>query len=189
MHETHPILKAAVLAAALSLSGLALAADPLATSIGEPLPPVSAALRSAASGGDAKAQYELGVALACGRGARANAAEAARWFGEAAGQGHVQAKSVLGWMAMTGRGVARDDARALALLTEAAQAGNASAQNNLGVMYALGQGVPVDAAKAEKWFSEAAKRGALDAVRNLDELRKGNSKTARPTQDLPDFKT
>ncbi len=56
-------------------------------------------------------------------------------------------------------------------------------------MYALGQGVPVDEAKAEKWFDEAARQGALDAARNRDELRKGNSKTARPTQDLPDFRT
>ncbi len=189
MNSIRSTVQTAVLAAAIGFSGLGYAAGPLPLPAGEPAPRVSAALRSAAAGGDARAQYDLATALACGRGARANPAEAARWFEKAARQGHLDSKSALGWMAMTGRGIARDDARALELLTEAAEAGNASAQNNLGVMYALGQGVPVDEAKAEKWFDEAAKRGALDAVRNREELRKGNSRTARPTQVIPDVRT
>jgi TPR repeat protein len=189
MKTIRSTLRSAALAALLGISGLAAAAGPPAQTRGQASPPVSPALRSAAEAGDARSQYQLASALACGRGARTNLAEAAGWFDKAARQGHVQSKSVLGWMLMNGRGVPRDDARALALLTEAADAGSASAQNNLGVMYATGQGVPADERAAEKWFRKAADQGALDAVRNLDELRKGNGKTARPMQDLPDFKT
>ncbi len=74
MDRIRTTVQATLLAVAIAMSGLAPAAEPLARSIGEPQPPVSAALRSAAAGGDAQAQYQLAAALACGRGARANRA-------------------------------------------------------------------------------------------------------------------
>jgi TPR repeat protein len=151
--------------------------------------PVEAAdittLRVAAARNEAWAQYDLGVALACGHGVERNRAEAAAWFGRAAEQGHALAQSVLGWMYMTGSGVRRDDANALRWLRSAAEQGNTPAQNNLGIIYAQGRGVPVDRAEAEKWFRKAADQGAADAARNLKALLKGNSTTVRPSTQPP----
>jgi hypothetical protein len=152
-----------------------------------PIPPPNitaadvAGLRTAAARNEAWAQYDLGRALACGRGVTRNRAEAATWFGRAAEQGHAQAQSALGWMYMTGTGVRRDDARALRWLRSAAEQGDTSAQNNLGIVYVQGRGVPVDRVEAEKWFRRAADQGAVDAARNLDTLLKGNAGTVRPT--------
>jgi len=142
-------------------------------------------LRAAAARNEAWAQYDLGVALICGRGVARNRTEAAVWFGRAAEQGHVQAQSVLGWMYMTGSGVKRDDARALRWLRSAAEQGNTPAQNNLGIAYVQGRGVPVDRAQAEKWFRKAAENGAEDGARNLDILLKGKSTAVRPSTDPP----
>lgn len=142
-------------------------------------------LRVAAARNEPWAQYDLGVALACGRGVRRNRAEAAAWFGRAADQGHAQAQSVLGWMYMTGNGVPRDDSHALRLLRSAADQGDTSAQNNLGIVYAQGRGVPVDRAEAERWFRKAADQGAADAARNLSILLKGRNTTVRPSTEPP----
>ena len=143
------------------------------------------ALRSAASRNEAWAQYDLGVALSCGRGVVRNRAEAALWFGRAAEQGHAQAQSMLGWMYMTGSGVRRDDARALRWLRSAAEQGNTVAQNNLGIVYVQGRGVPIDRVQAEKWFRKAADQGAADAARNLDILLKGEGRQVRPSAGPP----
>ena len=142
-------------------------------------------LRVAAARNEPWAQYDLAVALACGRGVTRNRAEAAAWFSRAAEQGHTQAQSVLGWMYMTGSGVRRDDAQALRWLREAAETGNTAAQNNLGIVHAQGRGVPVDRAEAEKWFRKAADQGAKDAARNLGILLKGRDAAVRPSTEPP----
>lgn len=144
-----------------------------------------AALRVAAARNEAWAQYDLGVALACGHGVERNRAEAAAWFSRAAEQGHAQAQSVLGWMYMTGSGVRRDDANALRWLRSAAMQGDTPAQNNLGIVYAQGRGVPVDRAEAEKWFRKAADQGAVDAAQNLKVLLKGKATAVRPSKEPP----
>jgi len=61
--------------------------------------PDIAALRLAAARNEAWAQFDLGVALACGRGVTRNRAEAAAWFSRAAEQGHTEAQSVLAALA------------------------------------------------------------------------------------------
>jgi len=142
-------------------------------------------LRVAAARNEAWAQYDLAVALACGRGVARNRAEAAAWFSRAAEQGHTQAQSVLGWMYMTGSGVRRDDAQALRWLRDAAEKNNTAAQNNLGIVHAQGRGVPVDRAEAEKWFRKAADQGAADAARNLGILLKGRDAAVRPSTEPP----
>ena len=181
-----------LLVATLTLCGNAVFAQLVAVGSATRADPIRAVevadiegLRAAASRNEAWAQYDLGVALSCGRGVVRNRAEAALWFGRAAEQGHAQAQSVLGWMYMTGSGVRRDDARALRWLRSAAEQGNTVAQNNLGIVYVQGRGVPVDRVQAEKWFRKAADQGAADAVRNLDILLKGEGRQLRPSTEPP----
>lgn len=152
-------------------------------------PPAKAAkvkvadLREAARRGDAQSQYDLAVALDCGRGVKRDRAEALEWLRQAAGQGHVAAQGALGWKYMTGEGVGRDDAAAFQWLRRAAERGNTPAQNNLGILYALGRGVAADPVEAAKWFRLAAEKGAADAQRNLDALLAGRHRDVRPTAE------
>jgi hypothetical protein len=181
-----------LLVAGLALSTTVACAAPPATPSVYAAPPgvtLSAtdvtSLRAAAARGEMSAQYDLGVALACGNGVARNRADAARWFRKSAEQGHVQAQSVLGWMYMSGSGVRRDDAQALRWLRRAADRGDTAAQNNLGIVYAQGRGVPANPAEAERWFRRAAEQGAADAARNLDILLRGEGRTVRPSPDPP----
>ncbi|MDF1553281.1 MAG: tetratricopeptide repeat protein [Deferrisomatales bacterium] len=74
--------------------------------------PVSAALPEGlathAAAGDARAQYQLGVAYAKGDGVEADDREAAQWFGRAAEGGDPEAMFALGMLYATGAGVALD---------------------------------------------------------------------------------
>ena len=142
-------------------------------------------LREAAVGGDAQAQYDLAVALDCGRGVRKDRTSSLDWLRKAAEQGHVQAQGALGWRYMAGSGARRDDTAAYEWLRRAAERGNTAAQNNLGVMYAQGRGVPADPVEAAKWFRLAAEKGAQDAQRNLDALLSGRSREARKGTEPP----
>jgi hypothetical protein len=187
MRRLKPMIAALLLAGtAAVLAQPATTARPAASAAGRTVELADVTtLRAAAARNEAWAQYDLGVALACGRGVERNRAEAAAWFARAAEQGHAQAQSVLGWMYMTGSGVRRDDANALRWLRSAAEQGNTSAQNNLGIIYARGRGVPADRAEAEKWFRKAADQGAADAARNLKVLLKGGSTAVRPSSEPP----
>ena len=82
----------------------------------------------AAEGGDAEAQYTLGLVYATGRGAPQDGAEAVRWFRLAAEQGHALAQAAIEVMAT--------------------ERGDASAQYTLGLMYANGESIPQDDADA-----------------------------------------
>lgn len=152
-------------------------------SVSAPSPAEVERLRKAASRGDAQAQYDLAVALDCGRGVKRNQAQALRWLTKAASDGHVAAQSALGWKYMTGEGVPRDDATAFRWIRRAAESGETSAQNNLGILYAHGRGVEPDLVEAEKWFRLAAEKGAADAQRNLDALLAGRSRGMRPSSE------
>jgi TPR repeat protein len=130
-------------------------------------------LRAAASRGDAQAQYDLGVALDCGRGVKRNRAQALEWLRKAADQDHVAAQSVLGWKYMTGQGVRRDDAAAFAWLRRAAERDDTSAQNNLGILYAQGRGTRPTQPGCQV-VPARRRKGAVDARRNLDALLAGH---------------
>ena len=62
-------------------------------------------LRQAAEAGDARAQFDLGVRYAGGKGVAPDTAEAARWIALAAAQGLVDAQFNLGLMYADGNGV------------------------------------------------------------------------------------
>ena len=153
--------------------------------ISAPSPAEIAKLRKAATRGEVQAQYDLAVALDCGRGVKRNHAQALELLTKAASGGHVPAQSALGWKYMTGEGVPRDDATAFRWIRRAAESGDTSAQNNLGILYAQGRGVEADLVEAEKWFRLAAEKGAADAQRNLDELLAGRGRGMRPSSESP----
>lgn len=150
-----------------------------------PARPEVVRLREAAVGGDPQAQYDLAVALDCGRGVKKDRATSLDWLRKAAEQGHVQAQGALGWRYMAGSGARRDDSAAFEWLRRAAERGNTAAQNNLGIMYAQGRGVAADPAEAAKWFRLAAEKGAQDAQRNLEALLAGRSREARKATEPP----
>ena len=116
--------------------------------------------RPLAEQGEARAQYNLGIMYAKGRGVLQDYAEAVRWYRMAAEQGEAGAQNNLGVMYANGDGVLQDYAEAVRWYRMAAEQGNATAQNNLGVMYENGRGVLQDAVLAHMWFNIGSANGS-----------------------------
>jgi len=129
------------------------------------------ALLSAAEEGDAKAQYQLGVAYQRGEGTTSDLALAYKWIEKSALQGYAEAQFALGHMHQGGRGALQSFPLAFKWYEQAAQQDHAEAQYRIGLMYRIGQqGVPMDKSKAYVWFAIAAAQGherARDARDNL----------------------
>lgn len=96
-------------------------------------------LEKFAKGGDAQAQYEVGMDYYSGEGIAKNTETAAKWFQLASTQGHEEAKKMLYSF------YSKE-------LEKAAKGGDAQAQYALGIAYRNGDGVEVDLDKAGKWF-------------------------------------
>ncbi|MCC6889539.1 MAG: SEL1-like repeat protein [Hyphomicrobiales bacterium] len=126
-----------------------------------------AALRNAAAGGDAAAEYEIASRLADGRGVAQNLAEAAAWFERAAGKGVAPAQFRLGGLYEKGIGVRKNLETARRLYISAAEAGHAKAMHNLAVLYAEGIDGKPDYQTAASWFRKAADLGVIDSQYNL----------------------
>jgi TPR repeat protein len=124
-------------------------------------------LRPLAEGGNAVAQFNLGLMYDQGQGVQQNYAEAAKWYRLAAAQGNAGAQLNLGLMYDEGHGVHQDYSEAMKWYRLAAAQGNAGAQFNLGVMYTFGQGVQQNYAEAAKWYLLAAAHGDAHAQFNL----------------------
>ncbi|CAG7827258.1 unnamed protein product, partial [Allacma fusca] len=71
--------------------------------------------------GDVKAQYNLGVMLANGKGVAQNQGEAVKWFRKAAEQGDADAQYNLGAMLANGEGVAQNQGEAVKWFRKAAE--------------------------------------------------------------------
>jgi hypothetical protein len=136
-------------------------------------------LRPLAEQGHARAQFNLGVAYANGRGVPQDHAEAVKWWRLAAEvkwwrlaaeQGLANAQFNLGVAYHLGKGVPQDHAEAVKWWRLAAEQGEAQAQAHLGIMYDKGLGVPQDHAEAVKWFRLAAEQGYALAQLNLGAL-------------------
>ena len=84
--------------------------------------------RPLAEGGDAAAQYQLGVMYDDGEGVLEDDREAARWYRRAAEQGYVAAQLALGAIHAAGRGVAEDRVQAWVWYDLAAARGNEAAE-------------------------------------------------------------
>lgn len=126
-----------------------------------------AAYRKAAEAGAPRAQYNLGVLYAEGRGVAADYQQAFAWFERAAKQGLANAQYNLAVMYERGTGVAADAAQARSWYERAAELDHPRAQHNLAVMYASGEQVTLDYATAARWFEKAAEHGLPQAQFNL----------------------
>ncbi len=126
-----------------------------------------AAVRRAADGGDATAQWKLGMAYVTGLGVRPDAAEGLKWFHLAADQHLAEAQYALGYGYYLGQGVRQNYPEALKWYRLAADQGAAFPQFYIGLMYEVGRGVPQDYAEAAKWYRLAAERGKSTAQFNL----------------------
>lgn len=124
--------------------------------------------RPMAEGGDADAQYSLGLMYANGLGVSKDDHEAAYWFRKASDGRIAKAQNNLGLMYSTGRGVPKDDQQAAFWFREAAEQGLAKAQSNLGLMYESGRGVPKDGQQAYFWLLLASGGGDAGAALNRD---------------------
>jgi len=115
-------------------------------------------LKAKAEGGDAQAQYNLGLCCQFGRGVAQDYAEAVKWYRKAAEQGYASAQGNLGGCYSEGKGVTQDYAEAVKWYRKAAEQNNDCAQFNLGCCYSIGQGVLKDEVEAVKWYRKAAEQ-------------------------------
>ena len=110
-------------------------------------------LTAAAQGGDAKAQYNLGMLYHNGGGKAhpRDYEEAMKWLRMAADQGNAEAEDWVGLMYYRGEGVAKDFTEAARWYRLAAEKGNGHAQWQLVDMYQRGIGVPRDVEESKRW--------------------------------------
>ncbi len=144
--------------------------------------------RKAADKGDAKAQYNLGMAYDTGQGVTQDYKQAAEWYRKAAVQGLAQAQNNLGILYKQGQGVPQDNGQAAEWFRKAADQGFAQAQHNLGLAYRDGLGVKQDKFLAIQLLRKAALQGDADAQADLNQLKtKANAaaKKAKPVAPTP----
>jgi TPR repeat protein len=113
-------------------------------------------IRPLANGGDARAQFNLGLMYRNGQGVAQNFAGSALWIRRAAEQGDSEAALALGLIFHNGMGVKQDLAEALSWYRIAAAHGNVVAMRTT-----ARYGVRRDdmEAEAKKWYSAAASLG------------------------------
>lgn len=117
------------------------------------------ALRTAAEGGDAEAQYQLGLIYLYGNDEPRDPVKAFGWLSRAAEQNVVPAKRELGIMLVSGEGTEPDIERGVQLLSDAADNLDPGAFYHLGLMYEKGIGVPQDLQKCIRLLAYAASMG------------------------------
>jgi TPR repeat protein len=145
--------------------------------------------RPSAEGGDAIAQFNLGIMYNNGFGVPQDNATALKWFGLAAAQGDRTSAEYRDVVARritpvkqtgaltTGEAAyeSGDYATALRIFRASADKGEARAQSNLGVMYHNGHGVPKDFVRAYMWFSLAAAQSDETAIEYRDYVKQSMS--------------
>jgi TPR repeat protein len=124
-----------------------------------------------AEGGNADAQFILGVLTANGRGVPEDPMVAARWYRMAAEQGMPESQNNLGALYSAGEGVPHDHAVAFRWWSLAAERGFGRSQLNLAGLYLDGEGVKQDYVQAYKWARLAQLLGEAQAPKVLDRLR------------------
>ena len=122
-----------------------------------------------AEGGDARAQYNLGVMYRNGEGVIQNYAETLKWYKLAAEQGHLSAQIGLGVMYRNGEIVIQNGVEAVKWFRLAADQGDAFAQFHLGAMYRDGIGVVQNDVMAHMWFNITSANGMSYAAKRRDE--------------------
>lgn len=120
-----------------------------------------------AEGGNADAQYNVGLLYMNGLGVEKNSRTARQLFMAAAKQGQADAQYNLGLMYYNGTTVFRSNKDAFNWWEKAAAQNHAPAQYNLGVLYAYGIWVGADINKALELWQASAAQGYQDAVKLL----------------------
>ncbi len=113
-------------------------------------------LQQLAAGGNADAQFELGVRQLGGEGLPKDVDQAAEWLQKAAAQEHPAAMNALGTLCEEGAGVPKDEKKAIEWYEKSAKFGFPLAQMNLSEAYDNGKGVVKDEEKAVEWLAKAA---------------------------------
>lgn len=126
--------------------------------------------RSAAEGGNAEAQYQLGRCYENGWGVEQDAPQALKWYGKAIRQNHAEAQNALAHCYAYGIGVNQDYNEAIQLYRQAAEQGLASAQYVMGLSFEFGIGVDANTDTAARWYRLAAYQGDFRAKEALAEL-------------------
>jgi TPR repeat protein len=111
-----------------------------------------------AQGGDAEAQYWVGLVYGEGRLVPKDAEEAARWFLKSAEQGYAPAQRLYGLMSAHASPPVGEG-----WMMPAAEQGDAEAQFWLGVAYDQNWFGTTDVKEAVKWYQKAAEGGNPDA--------------------------
>ena len=124
---------------------------------------VVAAVRKAASRGNAAARNTLGFMYLIGDGVPKAPAQEIRWYRAAAAAGDSRASFMLSLMYFHGDGVPRNQAEAARLMRIAAERGGARSEFFLGTFYYHGTGIPQDKTQAAFWIGKAAEKGYEEA--------------------------
>ena len=155
--------------------------------------PESETLKVRADGGDAEAQFSLGLQFASRAGGVQDYAQAAEWYLKAAEQSHCLAQFNIGVMYSKGQGVPRNDAEAQIWFRKAAHQGNARAQFSMGMSHyrasleGLSKDAPEARVEAYKWFQladaqgcvgSASARESVNLSMSREEVADGNQRAA-----------
>lgn len=137
---------------------------------GQSTPPL-AGFERAAEGGDANAQYQMGMAYLQGDVVKKDLAQAAQWFAMAADQGEDRAQVRLGYLLEFGRGVKRNETAAARLYEQSALQGNTEAQARYAQCLERGAGVKRDLVKAYAFYLLGDRGGNEQAGKAVARLR------------------
>jgi localization factor PodJL len=138
--------------------------------VGEIPTQIPAALRKAATTGDAAALYEIASLAAEGRGLPRDMILAMHLFERAAQAGLPPAQERLGSLYEKGIGTNRDLKRAITWYERAAQGGNIRAMHNLATLLTSSVNGKPDYPAALRWYNEAAEAGLRDSQFNMGVL-------------------
>jgi TPR repeat protein len=120
-----------------------------------------------ANGGNAEAQFKLGVMIGAGIGVKSDENVAVGWYSKAANQNHAEAAYVMSIAYEKGQGVKKDMAASMQWLKKAAELGSPRGQNALGDCYFDGVSVDKNHSTAVYLYRKAADQGYADAQRNM----------------------
>lgn len=124
-----------------------------------------------ANGGNAVAQFRLGMLHYLGQGVPEDERQAVIYWKKAAAQGSVEAMYHLGSAYLFGTQAARTvpdpDREAATWYFQAASAGHPDAQYHLGLLFLAGKGVIDSRIEAARWMRKAAAQGHAEAKKAL----------------------
>lgn len=129
-----------------------------------------AAKKTLAEGGDAQAQFDLGLMYESGEGTTADQKEALRWYEAAANQGHSKAQNYTGVAYKKGTGTEVNVEKAVYWYKKSAMGGYAPAQRNYALALIKGEGCDADPQEALCWMERAAENGMERAQERVAQM-------------------